>query len=126
MADIRNSTTTTTWISLNKCFLVKPTFAGLVLVFANFDEARFEGEVKLSDKTRFYGDTCFHNVIFQGRFFCDRAQFDAPVSFVGSRFRQHVGFYDTKFMGGASFANVTFEGQVDFNDSRFEERYFPE
>ena len=110
----------------DQVFSGEADLSGLVLVFAKFDGARFEGEVKLSDETRFYGQTGFHNVIFEGRFFCDRARFDAPVSFAGSRFTQHVDFFETKFMGGASFANVTFEGQVNFNDSRFEERYFPE
>ena len=98
--------------------------SGLILVLATFDGARFEGEVKLSDKTRFYAQAWFHNVIFEGGFFCDEARFDAPVSFAGSRFKQYAGFSGTKFMGGASFANVTFEGQVLFNNSRFEERYF--
>ena len=98
--------------------------SGLILVLAKFDGARFEGEVKLSDKTRFYAQAWFHNVIFEGGFFCDKARFDAPVSFAGSRFKQHASFLGTKFMGGASFANVTFEGQVMFNNSRFEERYF--
>ena len=96
----------------------------LILVDATFNRAKFGGDVKLSEKTRFYAQAWFHDAVFEGSLICDRAWFDAPVSFAGSHFRKYVNFWGTKFMGGASFANVTFEGQVMFNDSQFEERYF--
>ena len=105
-------------------FLGKTDLSGLVLVGATFERAKFGGDVKLSYKTRFYSQAWFDHAVFEGHFSCERAQFDAPVSFTGSHFKQYSDFIGTKFMGGASFANVTFEGQVMFNDSIFEERYF--
>ena len=108
----------------DQTFSGETDLSGLVLVSATFDRAKFVGDVKLSDKTRFYAQVWFHDVVFEGRFFCDRAQFDASVSFAGARFKKHADFWGTKFMGGAAFDHVTFEGQVMFNDSRFEERYF--
>ena len=108
----------------DQIFSGETDLSGLVLVSATFDRAKFAGDVKLSEKTRFYAQAWFHDAVFEGSFLCDRARFDAPVSFAGARFKKYADFWGTKFMGGAAFAHVTFEGQVMFNDSRFEERYF--
>ena len=105
-------------------FSGKTDLSGLVLVRATFKRAKFGGDVELSDKTQFYDQAWFDDAVFEGLFSCGRAQFDAPVSFRGSKFRQYASFIGTKFMGGASFANVKFEEGVMFNDSIFEERYF--
>ena len=99
--------------------------SGLIFVRATFKRAKFDGNVSLSDKTRFYAEACFNDAKFESFFFCEGVRFDAQVSFAGSQFKQYASFTGTNFMGGASFANVTFEEEVMFNDSIFEERYFP-
>ncbi len=105
-------------------FTDKADFSGLILINSNFDEARFEGEVEFSDTTRFYAQSWFNKAVFAGSLHCHKAQFDAPVSFVGARFKQGAYFTSVEFRGGAYFTDVVFEGQVMFNDSKFEERYF--
>lgn len=98
--------------------------SGLILIWANFNRARFGGEVNLSEKTRFYAQASFGGARFEENFFCDRAQFEASVSFTEAYFGQFADFNATEFKGGAYFTSVTFDGQVTFNDSRFEERWF--
>ena len=98
--------------------------SGLLLVLSNFDKARFEGELELSEKTQFYAQVWFHDVTFERSLSCYRARFHAPVSFAGSHFNQSATFLGAEFMGGASFANTVFKWNALFNDSRFEERYF--
>lgn len=105
-------------------FSDKADFSGLILIHSEFNKARFEGEVKFSDKTRFYAQTRFHEAIFEGNLHCGNTRFDAPVYFNGSCFKQGAYFLGGEFRGGASFSDVKFEGQVMFNDSKFEERYF--
>ena len=105
-------------------FSDKADFSGLILIHSEFNKARFEREVKFSDKTRFYAEARFHEAIFEGNIRCSNTRFDARVYFDGSCFKQGAYFFGIEFRGGASFSDVEFEGQVVFNDSRFEERYF--
>ena len=105
-------------------FSDKIDFSGLILIHSNFDRTQFKNSVSFSDKTRFYAQSWFRDATFENAVFCDKARFDAPVSFDGSCFKWGATFIGTEFMGGASFTNVVFEGNVMFNDSRFEERYF--
>ena len=107
-----------------RVFSEKLDLSGLIMVFANFDKARFESEVKFSKTTRFYAQSSFHEAIFEGFFHCHKTWFEADVRFTGSCFKRSTLFIGAEFMGGASFANVVFEENVMFNDSRFEERYF--
>lgn len=105
-------------------FLGETDLSGLIFVEATFQRARFGGEVKLSNKTRFYAQAWFDDAVFEGCVFCGRAQFDSSVSFAGSHFKQNTSFNGTIFMGGASFANVIFERGVWFDNSSFEERHY--
>ena len=98
--------------------------SGLILIRANFDKAEFKSEVNLSEKTRFYAQSSFHEAIFEGFFHCHKTWFEADVRFTGSRFKKGAWVIGAEFMGGASFANVVFEGDVSFDDSRFEERFY--
>ena len=105
-------------------FSDKADFSELILLRSNFDNARFEGRVEFSDKTRFYDQAWFHKTIFERNLDCYKARFEAPVSFVGAHFKQGAYFIGVEFRGGAYFTEVVFKGQVMFNDSKFEERYF--
>ena len=98
--------------------------SGLILVLCHFDKARFEDELKLSEKTQFYAQSWFRDSIFEKGLSCYRARFHAPVSFTGSHFNRRANFVGTEFMGGASFDNTVFKMKAIFNDSKFEERYF--
>ncbi len=95
--------------------------SGLILIRANFDKAEFKSEVNLSEKTRFYAQSSFHEAIFEGFFHCHKTWFEADVRFTGSRFKKGAWVIGAEFMGGASFANVVFEEDTNFSESKFDE-----
>lgn len=71
-----------------RVFSEKLDLSGLIMVFANFDKARFESEVKFSKTTRFYAQSSFHEAIFEGFFHCHKTWFEADVRFTGSCFKR--------------------------------------
>ena len=53
--------------------------AELTLVCANFDKAKFKSKVILGEKTRFYDQSSFREVIFERSLFCFKTRFEADV-----------------------------------------------
>ncbi len=96
-------------------------FSGFILVHANFDQAKFEGEVNFSKGTIFYGESIFSEALFKSDFFCLEARFEGEVYFSESCFKRDTLFCGVEFMGGAFFANVVFERGAKFDYSRFEQ-----
>ena len=98
--------------------------SGLILVNCRFDNARFKGHLKLSEKTHFYAQAWFQDTTFEKGLDCYETLFHAPVSFDRSIFNWLSNFMGVEFMGGASFDNTEFKWNVLFNDSKFEVKYF--
>ena len=98
--------------------------SGLILIDADFEYARFNQKVTLSNKTHFYGLAQFSGAEFNGGLRSSGARFHADVSFSGATFESRSTFMGTEFRGGASFKNAVLRLNPMFNDSRFDVRFF--
>ena len=96
--------------------------SGLTFVHSHFENAKFRTVQTIFDEARFFGETSFKGAVFEHVQFC-YTKFDETVSFASSRFINGVAFKGVDFMDGASFRNAVFERYVNFNDSKFKERY---
>ena len=109
----------------NLAFPDPTDLSGLIFYNATFHNVRFEGSVRCS-MARFYGHTEFDNATFEDLVECYKSYFGAGVSFAKSVFKYKCYFGRVEFNGGASFANAVFKDDIWFNDSKFEQKQFPE
>ena len=102
----------------------KCDLSGLILIDADFSNAKFTKSVTLSNETNFYGQARFCGTYFGRGLHSSKTCFHADVSLSRSTFENRSTFLGTEFRGGASFNGAVFRMNPMFNDSKFDARFF--
>lgn len=98
-------------------------FSELTLVAADFRAAHFRTDAAFNG-SRFFMQSRFDEVSFDGAAHFYRPFFEADAHFDKAQFKAFATFVGVQFNGGASFSGAVFEQSALFNDSRFVESYF--